>query len=354
MDGMIFYSPHSKELSISSNYKLDEGHHTPTAFNLQYDGGIFIGLCNHNNASYFEPFPVGTSVSYPTKLHPTSRKTTFVRGTVISAPIAHPQAGIPISDATASPYVIRLIDGLIHQESPDMIEHFVTSSPDNNNKICCPSWLGNNQKDMYLKDGLYIKGFMEWCLDTHSWHFSQRHKNGMELFGLVLPNFCEDFQRYIDDGSIIPGWHSSKTFTIAGSSRHVSANILTTITPPVSVVKALHHQNPERSIWLASYKEEYDRLTFDIISEEEYQRLKYLHGVRAILSMCTFVVKHNNGIPTRAKSRIVVLGNLEQRSWTKADCFSPVISIPMICFLTTLAVHNGRTLKQADCKFAFI
>jgi hypothetical protein len=134
----------------------------------------------------------------------------------------------------------------------------------------------------------------------------------------------------------------------------VSANILTTITPPVSVVKALHHQNPERSIWLASYKEEYDRLTFDIISEEEYQRLKYLHGVRAILSMCTFVVKHNNGIPTRAKSRIVVLGNLEQRSWTKADCFSPVISIPMICFLTTLAVHNGRTLKQADCKFAFI
>jgi len=70
--------------------------------------------------------------------------------------------------------------------------------------------------------------------------------------------------------------------------------------------------------------------------------------------MCTFVVKHTNGIPTRAKSRIVVLGNLEQRSWTKADCFSPVISIHMIIFLTALAVQNGQPLQQADWKFAFI
>jgi hypothetical protein len=30
------------------------------------------------------------------------------------------------------------------------------------------------------------------------------------------------------------------------------------------------------------------------------------------------------------------------------------MSIPMIRLLTALAVHNGRTLKQADCKFAFI
>jgi hypothetical protein len=70
--------------------------------------------------------------------------------------------------------------------------------------------------------------------------------------------------------------------------------------------------------------------------------------------MCTFVVKHTNGVPTRAKSRIVVLGSLDQHEWGKSDCFSPVVSIPMIHFLTALAVHNGRTLKQGDCKFAFI
>jgi len=31
-----------------------------------------------------------------------------------------------------------------------------------------------------------------------------------------------------------------------------------------------------------------------------------------------------------------------------------VILITMIRFLTALAVQNGRTLQQADCKFAFI
>jgi hypothetical protein len=157
---------------------------------------------------------------------------------------------------------------------------------------------------------------------------------------------------------ILPGWHSGKNFTNAGSTCHVSARTLTSSTPPGSVLKALHPSHPGKSIWFESYQEEYEGLisndTFDIISEAEYQRLKQLHGVHAIPSMCTFVIKHNNGVPIRAKSRIVVLGNLEQRSWTKAACFSPVISIPMIRLLTAMAVQRGRTLKQADCKFAFI
>jgi len=238
------------------------------------------------------------------------------------------------------------------------MDDFVTTTSISNNKIKFPSWLGNHQKVMYNHNGTYIKGVMEWCLDNNTWRFSHRRKNGSEIFGVTLPNFCLDFQKYIDDGSIIPGWHSGKTFTITGSSHHVSATNLQSLTPPGSVVKALHRNNPDKSIWHESYKEEYDGLnsnnTFDIISEDEYQHLKRLHGVRAIPSMYTFVVKHTNGIPTRAKSRIVVLGNLEQRSWTKADCFSPVISIPMIRFLTALAIQHGQPLQQADCKFAFI
>jgi hypothetical protein len=70
--------------------------------------------------------------------------------------------------------------------------------------------------------------------------------------------------------------------------------------------------------------------------------------------MCTFTVKKTNGVPTRAKSHIVVLRNLDNRAWTKSDCFSPVVSIPMVRFLTALAVHNKRSLKQGNCKFVFI
>jgi hypothetical protein len=77
-------------------------------------------------------------------------------------------------------------------------------------------------------------------------------------------------------------------------------------------------------------------------------------GIKAVPYTCTFIVKHTNGVPTRAKSRIVVLGNNDPRAWTKSDCFPPVVPISMICFLKALAVQHGRTLKQGDSKFAFI
>jgi len=111
---MLFYSPHSKEIITSSDYKLDEGRHTPTAFNLSYDGGIFVGLYNHNGSTSFEPYPEGTSLFYPIKLNQSDKHTTAMRGTVISVPIPSPQSGLPVSDKEASPYIIRLIDGSIH------------------------------------------------------------------------------------------------------------------------------------------------------------------------------------------------------------------------------------------------
>jgi hypothetical protein len=329
-DGMIFYSPHSKELYVSSDYKLDEGRQPLTAFNLPYDGGIFVGLYTHNHSSTYEPFPEGTSVSYPTKLHPSSSTTTFMRGAVISVPIPQKNRGIPLSDQDASLYIIRLTDSSVYQVSPDVLETFVTPTKGNTHKIRFPSWLGNHQKVMYLHEGIYVKGVMEWCLDTNLWHFSQRCKNGSETFGVILSNFCQDFQKYIDDGTIVPGWHSGKTFNLAGSTCHVSTSTLTSTTLPASVLKALHRSNPDCSIWLDSYREEYYGLvanqTFDIISEDEYHRLCRLHGTCAIPSMCTFIVKHTNGIPTRADSRIVVLGNLV--TWNNAPGQRLIVSHP--------------------------
>jgi hypothetical protein len=357
-DGMIFYSLHSKELYVSSDYKLDEGRHTPTAFNLHYDGGIFIGSYTHNNSTSYEAYPEGTSVLFTKPSSSSSSTPVNMRGTVISVPIPNINSRLPTSDNTASPYVIQLVDGSIHQVSPDTMDLIVMPSSITSQKLRFPSWLGANQRVIYLSQGTYLKGTMEWNLDSRMWRFSECRKNGTELFGVDLPNFCKDFQRYIDDGSLVPGWHNGKSFSIAGASSHVSASTLISLVPPGSTVKALHKNNPDKAVWLDSYREEYDGLmsnsTFDVISEEEFHCLQKRYGIRAIPSMCIFTVKHHNGVPTRAKSCIVVLGNLEQMSWSKTDCFSPVVSIPMICLLTALAVHNGRTLKQADCKFAFI
>jgi hypothetical protein len=130
--------------------------------------------------------------------------------------------------------------------------------------------------------------------------------------------------------------------------------------PLGSVGKALHPTNSDSAIWHASYKEEYDGLsgkdTYDIIDNIEYNRLSHAAGGKgSILSMCVFTVKKGSkGHPVRAKSRIVVLGNKDPTKWTNADCFAPVVSFSIICFMTALVVKHRRTLKQGNCKLAFV
>ena len=58
-------------------------------------------------------------------------------------------------------------------------------------------------------------------------------------------------------------------------------------------------------------------------------------------------------LPVRAKSRIVVLGNHEDRDWSKSDRFAPVLRSDSLRLLVSLAVEQRRVLKQGDCKNAF-
>jgi len=350
---MLFYSPCTKRIYSSSDYKLNKHRNTPNLFNLRYDGGIFIGLYNPSSTtSTTEPYPEGTSVSFPLESGIT------MQGIVISVPISKPNNQLPLSDEDAPPYTIRLVDGSIHNVSPDFMDVIHVLESSNNHGFTFPSWLGYSQKVMYLHNGTYLKGHMEWDLDNSTWRFSQCRHNGIEIFGVTLPDFCQSFQRYINDGTLVPGWHGGTNFQIAGRASHVSATTLSCHIPLGLLSKALYSRNPDRQIWLESYKEEYDGLIsngiFDVIDESEYLQLCRSHQIKAIPSMCTFTIKKTNGVPTRAKSRIVIVGNLDPRPWTKSDCFSPVVSIPMVRLLKPLAVHNKRTVKQGDCKFAFI
>ena len=59
------------------------------------------------------------------------------------------------------------------------------------------------------------------------------------------------------------------------------------------------------------------------------------------------------GNPDREKSRICVMGNFETRQWTPGEHFAPVIPVPIVQLLTSLAIRCGTTLKQGDCKNAF-
>jgi hypothetical protein len=221
-----------------------------------------------------------------------------------------------------------------------------------------PKWLQENQRVMFLSDGEYFKGVMEYNLDTKSWQVTQRRRNGDELLCVSLPNFLQEFQNYINDGLIIPGWHKTCNF-VRGSASHVSAAGLSQIFPPGSLKRALDPRSPDAEIWYESYKEEYDGIalndTMEIMSEEEYRRWSRLSGRHAIPSMAVFTVKKDSlGRPLRAKGRIVVLGNKDPVAWSKADCYAPVASLPIVRLLTALAVNHKRTLKQGDCKNAFV
>ena len=70
--------------------------------------------------------------------------------------------------------------------------------------------------------------------------------------------------------------------------------------------------------------------------------------------MNLFTVKHDmEGNPNCAKSPTVALGNLERQSCSRKDKYAPVLSATACCLLVSMAVADGRFLKQGDCKNAF-
>eukprot|EP00957_Ditylum_brightwellii_P159237 12119633-Ditylum_brightwellii.AAC.1 len=70
--------------------------------------------------------------------------------------------------------------------------------------------------------------------------------------------------------------------------------------------------------------------------------------------MCVLVVKPDENLnPHRAKSRIVVLGNQDDRPWSKGDKYAPVLQYSSLRLLTSMAVEKRRRLQQGDAKNAF-
>ena len=128
-------------------------------------------------------------------------------------------------------------------------------------------------------------------------------------------------------------------------------------TPPSSLLQALANDNPDREVWLQSFYEEKGSIesmnTYRKISLGEYRALRKKGAPKAIPTMCVLAVKRDKSMmPVRAKSCIVVLGNHEEREWTKSERFAPVLRGDSLRFLVSMAVDARRVLKQGDCKNA--
>eukprot|EP01082_Thalassiosira_pseudonana_P004932 g4059.t1 g4059 contig15:252416-253129(-) len=124
---------------------------------------------------------------------------------------------------------------------------------------------------------------------------------------------------------------------------------------PATLLRALADNHPDREIWLQSYYEEKGSIesmgTFQRLTVGEYRALREKGAPKAIPTMCVLTIKKDeNLMPLRAKSRIVVLGNLEDRSWSKSQRYAPVLRQDSLRYLVSLAIEQCRVLKQGDCK----
>lgn len=113
----------------------------------------------------------------------------------------------------------------------------------------------------------------------------------------------------------------------------------------------------DMKIWDAAYYEEYQGLvdinTWEEISEEDYNNSKHLFG-NLMPTMAISTIKHDgDGNPTRAKHRIVALGNLDPHNWSKNDCYAPVLSQMELRLITALAVRDKCIPKSGDITQAF-
>jgi hypothetical protein len=94
--------------------------------------------------------------------------------------------------------------------------------------------------------------------------------------------------------------------------------------------------------------------TYDRLTLAAYRSLCAKGAPRAIPTMCVLTIKLDEMMnPNRAKSRIVVLGNHEDRVWSKSDKYAPVLCPDTMRLLLSMAVEQRRVLKQGNCKNAF-
>jgi hypothetical protein len=158
-----------------------------------------------------------------------------------------------------------------------------------------------------------VRGYLAFDA-LHGRCFEQRAKDGKVITFDPLADLPLSWEDRINEATLIPGWQSRSAFR--SSAFHVSASGCQAPCPP-GLCQAMDLNFVDRDLWLASYTEEYEALlqenTMDIIDHEEYPRL-HDKCDNSLPTMCLLSIKKDTqGRPVRAKYRIVVLGNLENR-----------------------------------------
>ena len=346
----LFYHPKTKQLITSSRFKLDETLATGPAFGLKYDGGLYFN-------KYVDPT---TQLTRPPTFSPETLafiKTdaeTYKQVEIITVPL--------IGDV----YTVQYPNGSLHQHvEKDIFPSDPTVNPITNDQQLdiLPPWVQHESKcTLFLNGNMTPKhGYL--VRESNQWHFRPGHRKTNPT--TPLENFDQTFHSLMNSHQLFRGHPSYRKIIQAKSSlvlgkaiaKHVSAKGLSSHDVPTLI----HHKRMKKNdkdIWDSAYAEEYFGLqnlpAWTTITEKEYKNMQ--HKYKTLLpTMAISTIKfdeHNK--PKRAKYRIVVLGNLDPHSWSKSDCYAPVMSLFELRLMTALSIRHKCILKNGDFKQAFV
>jgi Reverse transcriptase (RNA-dependent DNA polymerase). len=375
---------------------LDHSRPSGPVFNLKFEEqGFGFSTLNaaNNQTANSPPFSLGDHVYITTtdnNDHPQPKQ-----GTILN---------VPLSDKL--PYTVQLQNGQVIEEYLSALSpHNPSTSPtsDSQTDLAQHPWITHGSKvTVFFSNKMTTpkQGYL-YKSNTGQWSFlpGRSHLRNNRNKPISLPNFDKAATSLINNKIIAKDWITSKTFmeqynlqtakatlarriVLTGSAspdcisddtilQHLSDNpakaIATIYKISASTLESTHepklHEHyklspKDKRIWDEAYREEYfglhsDTQTWHYITEKEYQNLKSILG-RPLPTMAISKIKRDSqGKPTRAKYRIVVLGNLDPHNWSKSDCFAPVLSAMELRLLLAIATQAKVVPKQCDAIQAF-
>jgi deoxyuridine 5'-triphosphate nucleotidohydrolase len=357
-NSLLFYHPDSKQLiSDADGHRFDNFSPSGPQFGLKYDGSFIMTRKSdqqlHQSPAHEENDTAFIKIN--NKVKPV---------TVLSVPI----------DDEEDKYTVQEKDsGVIREILPtDLLDHNPNVPPsDTNSKV--------NHMYPWIKDKGHITLYLsdQWTKPKqgiihkrdNEWYFTPGRENSTNK-PMLLAKFEEQAESMIHNRKLFEGWKTSSSIinarlcrsmsNIAANlirSRHVSAVNLIQKSAPSSLLQHAKLHPDDKQIWDKSYFEEYEGLqklnTWKVITEDEYHAIK-TQVKRTLPTMAIATVKTDGeGNPIRAKYRIVALGNLDPHSWSKQDCFAPVLSQQELRLLTSIAARNKCIPKSGDVSQAF-
>ena len=329
-NALSVYNPVTNQYYEPDTYKFDPSRLPCTEFpsRINYDGGLRAELYRHSHRNVPEPYPPGT----PFKIMAADGNDDECTTAIVSSILIRDGKG----NALPGQYLLQLSDGTTTTKTLAEMDKIADSLANKTSTTLNPSlpvvdslpaWPQHGSKATYEHAGEFHKGFIMIGRDGGARFSCRRQRCAKEeSWGVALPNLITKWPSTSVEKIIQPTWNPSSSLrpstTAASTSTpvyasHVSVRNLKAPCPP-SLLKALNEDFVDRSTWLDSYNKEKEGLfendTYVEISLQEYRRLRRLSKAvpKAIPSMCVMTIKRDeNMAPVRAKSLIVVLGNLE-------------------------------------------